>query len=133
MNLPKSVNQATDPSTYASHSICSVPGFFMIQPRVPGIEEDQLDLKFDQKNTVIIDPSLYINGANFSGSLLGVEHNEDHLQQLAWENLKEKIMGMNKDAEKGTRYKVVFLARHGQGQHNAAEMFYGMEPWEVIA
>ncbi|KAI5811193.1 histidine phosphatase superfamily [Peziza echinospora] len=37
---------------------------------------------------------------------------------------------MNKNAEKGTRYKVVFLARHGQGQHNAAEMFYGMEPWE---
>jgi broad specificity phosphatase PhoE len=38
---------------------------------------------------------------------------------------------LNKNAENGVEYKVLYLGRHGQGYHNAAETRYGTKLWDV--
>lgn len=38
---------------------------------------------------------------------------------------------LNKEAPTGTSYKVLFLGRHGDGDHNVAEAFYGTAAWDV--
>jgi hypothetical protein len=37
--------------------------------------------------------------------------------------------GCNK--RRGIQYKVLFMGRHGEGWHNAAESFYGTPAWNV--
>lgn len=38
---------------------------------------------------------------------------------------------MNKQAPAGTSYRLLFLGRHGEGDHNVAEAFYGTKAWDV--
>ena len=38
---------------------------------------------------------------------------------------------MNADADLDTVYKVLFMGRHGEGFHNAAESYYGTPAWNV--
>jgi broad specificity phosphatase PhoE len=40
---------------------------------------------------------------------------------------------LNKNAEDGVEYKVLYLGRHGQGYHNVAESRYGTKLWDVRA
>lgn len=46
-----------------------------------------------------------------------------------WDRFKHALAAMNRDASKHTSYRVLFLARHGQGFHNVAEVYYGTELW----
>ena len=48
-----------------------------------------------------------------------------------WGEFKKEIAKLNQEAEKDVMYKVLFMARHGQGYHNAAEKYYGKELWDV--
>lgn len=42
-----------------------------------------------------------------------------------WERLRADVAALNKGAEEGTGYRVLFLARHGQGFHNVAGRWWG--------
>ncbi|KAI0632425.1 phosphoglycerate mutase-like protein [Trametes polyzona] len=47
-----------------------------------------------------------------------------------WSRFATRIEGLNAAAPPGTRYKVCFFVRHGQGYHNVAEAKYGRELWD---
>ncbi|KAI0373742.1 phosphoglycerate mutase-like protein [Pilatotrama ljubarskyi] len=48
-----------------------------------------------------------------------------------WAKFKQRVEQLNCAAPEGTRYKVFFFIRHGQGHHNVAEAKYGTEAWDV--
>ena len=48
-----------------------------------------------------------------------------------WERFHLHIKHLNRNAEQGSLYKVLYLGRHGEGYHNVAERFYGTDEWNV--
>jgi broad specificity phosphatase PhoE len=46
-----------------------------------------------------------------------------------WRRFTEHITHLNKHADKSTTYKVIYIARHGEGYHNVAEAHYGTPAW----
>ncbi|RPA74576.1 phosphoglycerate mutase-like protein [Ascobolus immersus RN42] len=49
-----------------------------------------------------------------------------------WPKFKREVARLNNKAARNERYKVLFLARHGQGHHNVAESFYGTALWDCF-
>ncbi|KAI5791074.1 phosphoglycerate mutase [Geopyxis carbonaria] len=47
-----------------------------------------------------------------------------------WPHFTRSIAALNAHAPHGTRYVVLFLARHGEGWHNVAESYYGKHLWD---
>lgn len=47
-----------------------------------------------------------------------------------WQQLRDEVIRLNDEAEKGTSHKVFFLGRHGEGFHNVAERRYGTPEWD---
>lgn len=61
----------------------------------------------------------------------------DHLEQdfgltpgKTWKQFEDHVNYLQEKAPENVRYKVLYLARHGQGVHNFAELKYGAE-WET--
>ncbi|OAK94499.1 phosphoglycerate mutase-like protein [Phaeosphaeriaceae sp. SRC1lsM3a] len=50
-------------------------------------------------------------------------------KQTQWQRLAHYIDTLNKKASKSDRYVLLFLARHGEGFHNAAETYFGTPAW----
>lgn len=48
----------------------------------------------------------------------------------SWETLMKDFEQLRKEADTNTRYKLLFLGRHGQGYHNLAILKYGQEAWD---
>lgn len=46
-----------------------------------------------------------------------------------WQRLAHYISYLNDHAKKGDRYTLLFLGRHGEGYHNAAETYFGTPAW----
>ncbi|KAK4892233.1 putative phosphoglycerate mutase pmu1 [Elasticomyces elasticus] len=46
-----------------------------------------------------------------------------------WQQFEAQVNALNADAPLNTAYKVLFLGRHGEGYHNAAQTFYGTPDW----
>ncbi|ORY82331.1 histidine phosphatase superfamily [Leucosporidium creatinivorum] len=46
-----------------------------------------------------------------------------------WENLQDHINALNRGSDSLTAYKLIYIARHGQGYHNLAESTYGTPAW----
>lgn len=46
-----------------------------------------------------------------------------------WDDLIEELHLLNKQADKDTQYKILFLARHYTGYHNIAHAKYGDDAW----
>nr|POF23953.1 putative phosphoglycerate mutase [Quercus suber] len=46
-----------------------------------------------------------------------------------WQQFERQVEALNAAAPFNTAYKVLFLGRHGEGYHNAAESFYGTPAW----
>ncbi|EJT52925.1 phosphoglycerate mutase family protein [Trichosporon asahii var. asahii CBS 2479] len=46
-----------------------------------------------------------------------------------WKKFTRHIKKLNEEADDQTTYKVVFIARHGEGYHNVAESVYGTPAW----
>jgi broad specificity phosphatase PhoE len=53
----------------------------------------------------------------------------DRRQATGWQRLAHYIDTLNKKAKRDERYSLLFLGRHGEGYHNAAETFYGTPAW----
>ena len=47
-----------------------------------------------------------------------------------WQQLEDRLHHLNSSATAGTSYKLLYLARHGQGTHNLASAHYGIDEWE---
>ncbi|KAL9613226.1 MAG: hypothetical protein Q9167_002242 [Letrouitia subvulpina] len=47
-----------------------------------------------------------------------------------WERFEQEVFRLNREDAPEVRYKVLFLARHGQGLHNVKEKLYGREEWD---
>lgn len=48
---------------------------------------------------------------------------------LPWPTIVEKLHHFNKESSDDEKYKLLFLARHGQGFHNLAHARYGNDAW----
>jgi hypothetical protein len=48
----------------------------------------------------------------------------------SWQRFEAYVESLNKKNEQYT-YKVLFMGRHGQGFHNAAESYFGTPAWNV--
>lgn len=46
-----------------------------------------------------------------------------------WQRFELQVSQLNRDAPRGTQYKLLFMGRHGDGYHNAAESYYGTPAW----
>ncbi|CAD0090153.1 unnamed protein product [Aureobasidium mustum] len=51
-------------------------------------------------------------------------------EKTQWQRFEHYIRELNKSAEEGVEYKVLYLGRHGQGYHNVAESRYGTKLWD---
>ncbi|KAI8948991.1 phosphoglycerate mutase-like protein [Xylaria longipes] len=52
-----------------------------------------------------------------------------HGKKTQWQRFGHYVDTLNRKADKNTQYKVLFMARHGEGYHNAAESYYGTPAW----
>lgn len=58
------------------------------------------------------------------------DHHLKHAHELTqWERFYHQVQKLNKDSPSHVEYKVLFLGRHGEGYHNAAESYYGTPAW----
>ncbi|KAK4505959.1 hypothetical protein PRZ48_003924 [Zasmidium cellare] len=46
-----------------------------------------------------------------------------------WQAFETQVNSLNANAPLNTVYKVLFMGRHGEGYHNAAESYYGTPAW----
>lgn len=53
----------------------------------------------------------------------------DHKHATQWQRLTHYISSLNKKAMKSERYRLLFMGRHGEGFHNAAESYFGTPAW----
>ncbi|KAI7940008.1 hypothetical protein MJO28_013660 [Puccinia striiformis f. sp. tritici] len=94
------------PREHHSLQLSSISGFFI---------QDQLNS----------DPSqFHIYHPNSSFGLIN-NHSPDR-----WQTFKQQINHLIKNSPSDIRYKVFFIARHGQGFHNIAESKYGTTLWD---
>lgn len=54
---------------------------------------------------------------------------EDFGRTKPWKEIMEELERLNKEAGENECYKLLFLARHGQGFHNVCVEKYGMSEW----
>jgi hypothetical protein len=52
-------------------------------------------------------------------------------QLTQWERFYRQVVELNRQSPPNVDYKVLFLGRHGDGWHNAAETYYGTPAWNV--
>ncbi|CAI7588446.1 unnamed protein product [Penicillium glandicola] len=52
-----------------------------------------------------------------------------HESLTQWERFYNQVTKLNEQSSKNVEYKVLFLGRHGEGWHNAAETYYGTPAW----
>jgi hypothetical protein len=54
-------------------------------------------------------------------------------EKTQWQRFEAYVKNLNSGCGKkpNVEYKVLFLGRHGEGWHNAAESFYGTPAWNV--
>ncbi len=49
--------------------------------------------------------------------------------ETQWQYFAKQVKQLNKKASPNVHYKVLFMGRHGEGYHNAAETYYGTPAW----
>lgn len=92
----------------------TLKGFF--QQSEKGTDDSKFD--FRKQNFGIIDRKYEIDAE------------EDEAVEELWKRFERYVRHLNKEASEGESFKVLFLARHGQGVHNVAESKYGTAAWD---
>lgn len=117
--------------TLAPANYTVVPGLFVQSD--PGFNATGYDMLQDSfglldksagrwKNfTKCVSAGLWVNDGHLT-------HPDRSLQVLRMLT-RRFITSLNEDADEHTTYKVIFIARHGQGWHNVAESQYGTPAW----
>lgn len=81
--------------------------------------------------------AIYIKQTAVNFGLINRTYDSDrlwnpHKQQLTqWQRFYHQVVDLNRQSPQTTQYKVLFLGRHGEGWHNAAESYYGTPAWNV--
>ncbi|KAF2476780.1 phosphoglycerate mutase-like protein [Lindgomyces ingoldianus] len=83
------------------------------------------------------DPSTNASTFNFTASNFGLIDRDyptdsscpDRKHSTQWQRLSHYISALNSHSRSNERYSLLFLGRHGEGFHNAAESFYGTPAW----
>ncbi|KAK4057644.1 putative phosphoglycerate mutase pmu1 [Microbotryomycetes sp. JL221] len=102
------------------------------QPLVPSTTTSALKTFVPTNYTIVPgffvqdDPDFDATGFNLLNHSFGLK---DEASPTRWFNFQHKISMLNQQADQHTIYKVLFVARHGQGYHNVAEAKYGTRPW----
>jgi hypothetical protein len=137
---------ATPSPEHIDIRLTNVPGFFAQDlPETDPTSFDYvcspLPIPYDVCAASISNMDLFYNQikSNFGlldeftfGELLTPDYEELEERIVApWGRFKHAISALNRGAPKGTSYRVMFLARHGQGYHNVAEEYYGTSLWDV--
>ncbi|KAN0121770.1 phosphoglycerate mutase-like protein [Hyaloscypha variabilis] len=50
-------------------------------------------------------------------------------QKSQWERFENQVFRLNLQSPSNVQYKVLFIGRHGEGYHNAAETYFGTPAW----
>ncbi|KAL9131841.1 MAG: hypothetical protein Q9217_000287 [Psora testacea] len=56
------------------------------------------------------------------------DHKND-AKKTQWQRFAAQVSQLQHQASKNVQYKVLFMGRHGEGYHNAAESYYGTPAW----
>ncbi|KAH7119831.1 histidine phosphatase superfamily [Dendryphion nanum] len=83
------------------------------------------------------DPSTDASKFNFTASNFGILNRTypsdsscpDRKHSTQWQRLSHYIDTLNSHPSRKERYALLFLGRHGEGYHNAAESFFGTPAW----
>ena len=51
--------------------------------------------------------------------------------ETQWQLFENKVKRLNDESQPSVQYKVLYIARHGQGVHNVAERQYSRNEWDV--
>ena len=54
-------------------------------------------------------------------------HSHHNLTQ--WQRFNHQVTQLNREAPRGTEYKLLYMGRHGDGYHNDAQAYYGTPAW----
>ncbi|KAI0503421.1 phosphoglycerate mutase-like protein [Xylaria bambusicola] len=114
-----SLSAATLASTCSQHhrstiNYTTISGFFLQDE--PTTDPSTFD--YTTVNYGLLDRS-YITDKEF----------DPNSKKTQWQRFEHYVDTLNRKAEKNTQYKVLFMARHGEGYHNAAESYYGTPAW----
>ena len=52
-----------------------------------------------------------------------------HYNLTQWQRFKRQVGQLNREAPRGTEYKLLYMGRHGDGYHNDAQAYYGTPAW----
>lgn len=52
--------------------------------------------------------------------------------QMPWKLFTTQLQKLNQTAPSGTSYKLLYVIRHGEGEHNVKEREVGRHEWEVM-
>ncbi|KAL8683821.1 MAG: hypothetical protein Q9186_000309 [Xanthomendoza sp. 1 TL-2023] len=78
-------------------------------------------------------PATVAENFDFISTNLGLidrKYKEDDETTTQWQRFEHEVAKLNRDADEGTVFKVLFVGRHGQGVHNVAEKRYGTVEWD---
>ncbi|KAJ5235238.1 uncharacterized protein N7469_004406 [Penicillium citrinum] len=84
------------------------------------------------------DPSTDPNTFDYAKSNFGLVDQlygseiKESADESQWQKFDKEIQRLNSQAEPSTKYKVLFLGRHGEGVHNVAERRYGTKAWDCL-
>ncbi|KAI6248211.1 putative phosphoglycerate mutase [Erysiphe necator] len=95
--------------------LSTVAGYF--QQDDPGTDAASFD--FTKNNFGLIKRS-YENDALF----------DPDLKMTQWQRFEAEVFHLNSRSGPNTKYKVLYMGRHGEGYHNIAESFYGTKAWD---
>ena len=81
------------------------------------------------------EPSTNASTFDFTTTNFGLKNQSyptDHRrgsQKTQWQRFAAQVSQLQREAPKNFQYKLLFLGRHGEGYHNAAESYYGTPAW----
>lgn len=83
------------------------------------------------------DPSTNVSTFNFMTTNFGLINRtyptddacKGGRQATQWERFAHYVASLNREAPKNVEYKLLYMGRHGEGWHNAAESYYGTPAW----
>lgn len=93
----------------------TVTGYFLQDE--PDTDPDTFDFK---EHAFGLKPRSYESDSSLS----------DASSKSQWQRFQHHLESINDNAPEGTSYRLLFLARHGQGYHNVGQSFYGTVMWD---
>jgi broad specificity phosphatase PhoE len=79
------------------------------------------------------DPATVASGFNFTAVNFGLINrtypSDTRKPATQWQRLAKYVSSLNSKGKSNERYTLLFLGRHGEGYHNAAETYFGTPAW----